>query len=122
MGKKKNLQENYLERIPVRADFVWNTDENGIVTLEIENKGIFNRIAQKLLKKPKITYIHLDELGSFIWPRVDGEKNIIALGEMVEERFGEAAHPLYERLAEYFRRLESYGFITFKQENGITSK
>ncbi len=99
----------------MRADLAWNADENGIVTLEIENKGIFNKIAQKLLKKPKITYIHLDELGSFVWPEIDGEKDIVHIGKMVEERFGEAAHPLYERLAEYFRRLESYGFISFKK-------
>lgn len=114
MDKKKKLSENYLENIPVRADMGWNTDENGIVTLELENKGIFNRIAQRLLKKPRITYIHLDELGSFVWPEIDGKKNIIVIGESVEEKFGEAAHPLYERLAKYFQILESYGFVTFK--------
>lgn len=114
MSKKTVLSENYLERIPVRADLKWSADEKGLVTLEIENKGIFNRVAQKLFKKPPITYIHLDELGSFVWPEIDGEKNIIVLGEMVEERFGEAAHPLYERLAKYFQVLESYRFVAFK--------
>ena len=32
-------QENYLEKIPQKGDFKWTTDNEGIVTLEIENKG-----------------------------------------------------------------------------------
>ena len=76
--KNKKLSENYLKRIPVKSEKLgWKKDENGIVTLEIENTGVFNRIFQKLLKKPKISYIHLDETGSFIWPLIDGKKNII---------------------------------------------
>lgn len=109
----KKTSENFLERKPLRADIAFSEKE-GIVTLEIENKGIFNRIAQKFFKKPKISYIHLDEMGSFIWPLLDGEKDIIEIGKFVEEKFGEKANPLYERLAEYIKRLASYGFVTFK--------
>ena len=115
MRNKKITQENYLERIPKRSGKInWSADDNGIVTLEIENKGVFNTIAQKLLKKPKISYIHLDEIGSFVWPLIDGKKNIIELGEAVEAEFGEKAHPLYERLAKYFQILDSYGFVCWE--------
>lgn len=115
--KKKQIiiPENYLERIPVRADIPWKTDGAGIVTLEIENKGWANRIAQKLFFRPKVSYIHLDKTGSFLWPLLDGEKTITELGKLVEEEFGEEAHPLYERLAQYFRILDSYHFISWKQ-------
>ena len=108
----KNNNENFLDNKPIRNENIgWSADDNGIVTLEIENKGVFNRIAQKLFKKPKISYVHLDEMGSFIWPLIDGEKDIIKIGESVKEHFGEKAHPLYERLAKYFQILHSYGFI-----------
>ena len=113
---KKRLNENYLERVPVRGDFKWSSDDENKVTLEIENNGFFNRIAQKFFKKPKISYVHLDEMGSFVWPLIDGEKDIIEIGRFVEEHFGEKANPLYERLANYFRILESYGFIKWKKE------
>ena len=113
--KKEVISQNYLEKIPVRpAHIKWTADEAGIVTLDIENTGLFNRAAQKLLHKPKVSHIHLDEMGSFVWPLLDGEKNIIELGRMVEERFGEKANPLYERLAKYFQILDSYGFIEWK--------
>lgn len=115
MSKKNIISENYLERIPVKNPNIgWNTDEKGIVTLEIENKGIFNKVAQKLLKKPKISYVHLDENGSFVWPLIDGKTSILDLGNVVEAHFGDRAQPLYERLAKYFQTLESYRFITWK--------
>lgn len=109
--KNKKQQPNYLDMIPVRnPEINWTTDESGIVTLEIENKGVANRIAQKLLKKPKITYIHLDENGSFIWPLIDGKKTVMDIAALVEEHFGEKAKPLYERLVRFFQILESYHF------------
>ncbi len=112
MKKKNIISENYLERRPIRQnELKWQTDENGIITLEIKNTGIFNLIAQKLFKKPKISYVQLDETGSFIWPLLDGNKTITELGEHVQKEFGEKANPLYERLAKYFQVLDSYGFI-----------
>lgn len=114
MRNKKS--ENYLERIPQRGEGLkWEADEKGIVTLNVVNKGIFNKIAQVLFKKPKISYVHLDEIGSFVWPVIDGAKNILDIGSLVEEHFGEKAQPTYERLAGYFRILESYGFVKFKE-------
>ncbi len=111
---KKKAKENYLDKKPLRnPEIEWTTDTKGIITLEIKNKGVFKRITQILLKKPKISYIHLDEMGSFIWPLIDGEKDITALGELVKEHFGEKAEPLYERLAKYIQILASYGFVKF---------
>ena len=113
MKNKKN--DNFLELMPKRnPEINFTADEKGIVTLEVVNKGVFNLIAQKLFKKPRISYIHLEEMGSFVWSIIDGESNIIALGKMVEEHFGDSANPLYERLSKYIKILESYGFVTLK--------
>lgn len=114
MKKKNLLDNNYLEKKPYRnGDINFSIDGEGNVTMEIENKGVFNRVFQLLLKKPKISYIHLEEIGSFVWPIIDGEKTITDVGVFVKEHFGEKAEPLYERLAKYFQILESYGFVKF---------
>lgn len=117
MKKKKIvISKNYLEQIPLRSEKLsWKTGENGKITLEIENTGWANRIAQKLFGRPKVSYVHLDEMGSFLWPKLNGEMNIIKLGELVKEEFGDKSEPLYERLARYFQILESYRFIYFKE-------
>lgn len=58
-----------------------------------------------------MSYIHLEENGSFIWLSMDGKKNLVEIGKELDEKFGEKAHPLYERLAKYVQMLEAYGFI-----------
>lgn len=113
--KKEVISKNYLEKVPMRKEGIeWSVDDEGNVTLHIKNEGFMNRIAQKFFKKPKISYVHLDEFGNFLWPILDGEKDIIALGELVKEEFKEKAEPLYERLAKYFQILDSYSFIEWK--------
>ena len=112
MNKKNVINKNYLEKCPVISETIeWSLDENNLVVLGIENKGFFNKLFQKLLKKPKTSYIHLDEFGSCIWQLIDGQRNIIKIGELFLEQFGDKANPLYERLAKYFQILDSYGFI-----------
>ncbi len=108
----KKSEENYLEKIPKKNPEI-NWTENDVITLEIENKGMMNRIFQKLFKKPEITYIHLDNLGSFIWKEIDGEKSVTEIGERVSEHFGDDANPLYERLIKYLEILKSYNFIEY---------
>lgn len=117
MKRNQKPKENYLERIPTRPAWIaWSADDDGIVTLDIENKGLVNRIAQKLLKKPKVSHIHLDEIGSYVWPMIDGEHSLLDMGPLMEAHFGEKAQPTYERLAKFFQILESYGFVEWKAE------
>ena len=110
----KKADENYLDRVPARAGHIkWSQNDDGIVTLDIENKGFFNRIAQKLFKRPKISHIHLDKYGSFVWQLIDSERSIADIATDVDAHFGEKSHPLYERLAKFFQILHSYGFVEF---------
>ena len=114
--KKEVIDKNYLEKIPVRPEGLrWDVNGKGLVTLYVHNTGLMKKITQKLLKKPEFSQVHLDENGSFVWSLIDGEKNIIELGVLVKEHFGEKAEPLYPRLAKFFQILESYGFVSFKK-------
>ncbi|MBQ5430096.1 MAG: PqqD family protein [Lachnospiraceae bacterium] len=122
MKKKKRLSRSealalYKTYVPVISEKIhhWEKDENGDVTLFVENRGIMNTVMQKLMKKPRFSQIHLDAVGSFIWPRLDGETDLKTIAGAVEEQFGEKVHPLYERLLKFFEIVESYDFITWKK-------
>ncbi len=109
---QKIIPKNYLDKIPSRPKSIaWSETTKGLVTLEIENKGYANKIAQILFKKPKISYIHLDKMGSFIWKNIDGKMNIHAIAQKVSENFGNEANPLFERLSVFFKIMDSYRFI-----------
>lgn len=111
--KKKKQQKNYLDLIPERASgLAWTQDDEGIVVLEVENTGVFNRMAQKLFKRPKVTKVHMEQFGSFIWPLIDGKRTVSELADLLKERFGEEAEPLYPRVAKYMQIMESYHFIS----------
>lgn len=117
MSKKKNKNEsqiNYLDLIPKRSEALrWYNDRKERTVLEVENTGVFNRIAQKLFNRPRFSKVHLDEMGTFVWPLIDGEKTVTDIAALVKEHFGEKAEPLYPRIVKYFQIMESYHFVSF---------
>ena len=66
--KAKAESANYLDYVPMHNEdkYPFQTDDNGAVTIMVENKGVFNKIAQVVFRKPRISKIHLDEMGNFI--------------------------------------------------------
>ena len=80
MKRNKTVgKENYLDKVPAFSEKLsWRQEDDGLVTILMENTGIFNRIFQVFFKKPKVSYIHLDEMGSFILPLVDGRRSVYA--------------------------------------------
>lgn len=110
--KKEN---NLLDYIPLISDQVsWTEDAQHMVTVDVPNKGLFNRIAQICFGRPPISHIALDEFGSFIWRQIDGKNTIYEIAMLVKEQFGKAAEPLYDRLLAYFRTLQGHGFVTLR--------
>lgn len=107
----KKQSDNYLEFVyRLGEGIIWKV-EDGIVTVDMVNRGLANTIAQKLFKKPRISHIELDAMGSFIFTQIDGIRSVYEIGVLVSEKFGNEAEPLYERLSVYMKRLEQVGFI-----------
>lgn len=84
----KRIDESY---IPLRSESIdWTADANGYVTITMENSGFFNRALQLLMNKPKRSFIHLDEKGSFFWLKADGSHTLEEIAVSSAERFEEA--------------------------------
>lgn len=113
---EKQNSVNYLDLIPIRNSSIkWHVDHRKRVVLEVENKGWMNRIAQELFNRPRYTKVHLDEMGTFVWPLIDGQRQIADIASLVREEFGEKAEPLYPRVVKYFQIMESYHFVTVRE-------
>lgn len=112
MGRKK--KENYLDYIPKHNKlFPYTEKENGRIEVRRKNKGLFHGIAHLVFRRPQYTYIELDDFGSFVWKQIDGSRSVYDIGRLVKARFGDAAEPLYERLAQFLYVLRSNRFILY---------
>ena len=106
-----------MDYIPLKnPNYNWREGETGKVTVEVIHNGIYDRIAQKLFKTPKISNIELDEYGSFVWKHIDGINTIFAISKEVHGHFGEKAEPLLNRLVKFFQILKNNKFITYSKE------
>ena len=106
-------KKNYLDYIPVISEKNTWSEENGTVTIHMVHRGFYAAIAQKFFKRPRVSHIALDEMGSFIFPLIDGMRTVGDIAELVKAEFGEAAEPLYDRLVQYMKILHNNGFIRY---------
>ncbi|MDD2972081.1 MAG: PqqD family protein [Lachnospiraceae bacterium] len=114
MSKNKKEQENYLDYIPKHNSlFPFEKNENNRIEVMVHNKGLMNRIAQMIFRRPKYSRIELDDFGSFIWEQIDGEKTIYGICDLIKAQFGEEAEPLYERATTFFQILRRNSFIVY---------
>ena len=111
MAKK---QENYLDYIPaVSRRNTWEADKAGMVTIHMIHRGFYAWLAQRLFRRPRVSHIRLDAMGSFIFQRIDGKRTVGEIAELVKAEFGKDAEPLYDRLVKYMQILRNNGFIRY---------
>ncbi|WP_244834425.1 PqqD family protein [Clostridium sp. BJN0001] len=108
---------NYLDYVPViNQEFKWNVSKDGIVTIDVINKGFFNKIAQTIFSRPKISKIELDTYGSIVWKAIDGTSDISSIADKVRDDFDDnSENSFYTRLAKFFAILEENKFINYKK-------
>lgn len=114
MRENNKKQDNFMLYIPQKKHINFIEKNSRIYLIFYHNKFI-EKLARKLFKKPPITDIELDELGSEAWRLIDGEKTIIQITEKMKERFGEKCEPVNERLILFIRYLNRNGWIKLKQ-------
>jgi hypothetical protein len=105
-------KDNFLDYVFAYPEgLVFTCSDEGKVTVDMENKGFTNKVAQRFFKRPKVSHITLEGMGSFIFLCVDGKRSVYEIGQLVHEKFGDEAEPLYERLSVYMKKLEEVGFV-----------
>ncbi len=107
-------KKNFLEFIPVKSNpNVSSSEENGKQIIKVRNKGFYNKIAQVVFKRPKVTNIELDRIGGFVWESIDGKRTVYDIATLLSSEFGDDAEPLYDRLVKFMQILKSAGFVDF---------
>lgn len=118
MGRHiRKRHNNYLDYVPFHdtaCECVYN--EPGQVIVVRHNKGIYNKIAQLIFSRPELSYVRLDDMGSYVWGLIDGQRTVYDIALKVSGRYGQDAEPLYDRLVQYMKILSEQGIIIMKCE------
>ena len=125
--EKSNDKDNFLLYIPVIKHNDWEI-RNGFVYLVFYHNKFAEKVLQWLAKKPSVSDVKLDRLGTSVWQNIDGENNVYEIGKLLlnmpelkkeykditEDDYIEGCHPIYSRLIMFLRYMVKKGWIKFK--------
>ena len=85
----------------------FEVNNNGIVIiLEKQDHKIQNFLRKIKFSIPEYRKIELDEYCSTVFSLIDGERTVKEIGEILENKFGNKVHPLYERLLMFLNHID----------------
>lgn len=119
MGKTRprRLPPNYLDGTPRHdARHPWRLGEDGLVVVDMEHRGFYDRIAQRLFKRPRVSHISLDRYGSAVWQSMDGENAVGDIVDIMKARFPGEEERMLDRVVTFLATLQRNGFITMADE------
>ena len=109
--KNPGENQNYMDLIFVPKDGIhFSVSKEGIVTVDMENTGFYNRLAQKLFRRPRTSHIALDEYGSGLWLLLDGKRSVYDVILSMQKTFPEEAD-MTKRVVTFLGQLERFGWV-----------
>lgn len=106
--------EEYLKLVPERI-CEHETNDNLVTVLFIKKPTIIEKIFfRKLINKPH--KIDLDEIGSFIWGKINTKNNIQEIIRLAKEHFGETIEPAENRVTQFIKQMHSTKLIMLYQK------
>jgi hypothetical protein len=114
-SKSKIEERNLLEMVPIR-DREWSIDEvTKLVKITCPKfKGRAGKKLGSFFRIGEDFTVELDRYGSAVWELCDG-KTVKAIGEALQEKFGDEVEPLYPRLSQFLAALERGKLIRFEE-------
>lgn len=108
------MVKNYFDLVPIiNNENTWIINEENIVVISADNKGLVNRLAIKYLKKPEKREIELDGYGSFVWQKINGKSTVYDIINAITEELGEEKELAAKRAAMFFEMLRLHKLINF---------
>lgn len=112
----KNSQDNFLVYIPKKKHTLWEKRRGRVYLIFNHNKPV-EKFLRWLVKKPSVSDLELDALGTEVWININGINTVYDIGERLKDKFGKSCEPVYERLIMYLRYLNRKGWISFDRGN-----
>lgn len=82
----------------------------------------FRGLIQRVSALTGVRRVRLDERGSFVWRRIDGERTVAELARDLAGEFGAEVEPADERVALLLRSLDRERFVELRDPSGAPVK
>lgn len=112
--KTRQITEDEFQRlIPIRKDFEWNTNEEGLVNLKVPKfKSNFGKSFLKIIRKDNIFSANLDKIGTVVWKNCDGKKTVKQILEILKKEFPKEEN-INQRLYLFLNQMKSLGYVDY---------
>ncbi|MGN0327221.1 MAG: PqqD family protein [Lachnospiraceae bacterium] len=112
MTKRKKVSKNFMDSIPMHSKtLAWHVKEDGMVEIDVENKGFYHSIAQKFFHKPRVSHISLEKYGTVVWNSMNGKNTVYDIVKIMEQEFPEEKDRMLDRVVTYMAVLQRNQFI-----------
>lgn len=82
------------------------SNDNIVTILEKQDHKVQNFFRKLKFKIPQYKKIELDEFGSTVFLLIDGKRTVKEIGKILDSKYGEKIHPLYERLLLFLNHID----------------
>lgn len=115
MAKKRKVSQNYMDTILIpNPERKWSEREDGIVVIDMENKGFHNRVAQRFFHRPKVSHIALDAHGTAVWKALDGNRSVFDVVNQMKQDFPDEEARMLDRVITFLHTLQVNRFVIVK--------
>ena len=117
--RKKKLREKELEGVNLlglapRRVADWEEVDGRVVVVRPEPVSAgFRSVLDRFFHKMSARRIRLDEVGSFAWKQLDGERTVADVGDSLRDEFGDRVDPVEERLGHMIWIMRKEGFLAY---------
>jgi hypothetical protein len=105
---------NLLELTPVRIAKWEEVGERVVVLRPAPTSRGLKRLLDSFLHALSARRLRLDDIGSFAWRELDGERTVGQVASRMRERFGDSVEPATERLGHLIRAMHREGLVAYR--------
>ena len=105
--------EEFLQFIPKRADYEWETNKEGLVEIKVPKfTSNFGQSFCEVIKKDNIFTANMDKLGSIVWKNCDGKKSVKDILKIIKKEFPKEEN-IENRLILFLQQMLSLRYVEF---------
>jgi len=112
-NKKIPTVEEFNNYKPIRLDFKWKINDNGLVAITVPkfNSKIGKNFC-KFIKKDNDFSANLDKLGSIVWSNCDGSNSVKKILDELKKEFPDEKN-IDQRLYLFLQQMKNLNYIDF---------